>query len=136
MLEAPALSFSLRPQHILVVDDNDLVRRIVRANLETETGFLCHEAVDGLDALQKARESRPQLIIMDLAMPVTNGFEAALAFRREMPEVPVVLLTAYAEAVPSGQTVWAKAVVNKSSGIGALIECVRNILAVVPNELK
>ena len=122
-------------QHILIVDDNHLVRRIVRANLEAATGFICYEAVDGLDAILKARESKPQLIIMDLAMPVTNGFEAALALRREMPEIPVVLLTLYAEVVPPGERVWVKAVVAKSQGLAALIDCVQNILA-APDEPK
>jgi CheY-like chemotaxis protein len=51
------------------------------------------EAVDGADAIEEARKSKPDLIILDLAMPRLNGAEAATVLKNDMPETPVVLFT-------------------------------------------
>jgi CheY-like chemotaxis protein len=62
---------------ILIVDDNQAVRTITRQFLECQTDVgVCVEAVDGADAVEKARSLSPDLIILDLAMPRMNGFEA------------------------------------------------------------
>jgi CheY-like chemotaxis protein len=58
-------------------------------------------AVDGLDALEKASELRPDLIILDLSMPRTNGLEAARVLKSTRNHVPVILCTNYADALRS-----------------------------------
>ena len=121
-----------KAKRVLVVDDNRTVRTIVREVLEMRNNIVCDEAENGLDAVQKARESKPDLVIMDWAMPVMNGFEAAVALRREMPEVPVVVLTMYDEPMELARTACVKAVIPKSDDITALVECVQNILGVTP----
>ena len=63
---------------VLIVDDSDSVRVSIRALFEAEPGFtVIGEAVNGLDAISKVEELSPDLIILDLSMPIMNGLEAA-----------------------------------------------------------
>lgn len=81
------------PEHplVLVVDDEKRIRRLVRINLEME-GFQVIEATTGLEALDKARERMPDIIILDVKMPEIDGFET-LRMLRELSNVPVLMLT-------------------------------------------
>jgi CheY-like chemotaxis protein len=84
---------------ILIVDDNQTVRTITRRFLECQSGVeVCAEAVDGVDALEKARHLNPDLIILDLAMPRMNGFEAARELR-SFSQVPVIRFTISAASI-------------------------------------
>jgi DNA-binding NarL/FixJ family response regulator len=116
-------------KRVLIVDDHGLIRGIVRRVLENQ-GFQCEEAKDGLDGLVKAREFKPDLVVLDLVMPLMNGYEAAMVFHKEMPDVPVIILSMYGERFGGSlpETLGVKAVVPKSDGMGALLECVRNLL--------
>ena len=79
---------------ILVVDDHEAVRRGIRTLLSARADWrVCGEAVDGLDAVQKARALRPNLVLMDISMPRMNGLDAALILRKEFPESPVVIVS-------------------------------------------
>ncbi|HZV58811.1 MAG TPA: response regulator transcription factor, partial [Candidatus Eremiobacteraceae bacterium] len=90
------------PKSILLVDDNDVVRKIARLFLETQTDLeICGEAVDGADAIEQAQRLKPDLIILDLAMPNMNGAEAAPIIKRLLPKVPIVLFTLYKEQIGS-----------------------------------
>ncbi len=84
---------------ILVVDDNPVVRAGIRSQLKGEGVEICGEANDGLDALRKAAELKPDLIVLDLSMPRMNGIEAARELKRICPSVPVILHTLYADVV-------------------------------------
>ena len=85
---------------ILIVDDNALIRKEVRLGFERRNGFLtCGEAVDGRDAIDKARQLKPDLIILDFSMPVMNGLQAAAVLSREMPDVPLILFTMHSAVV-------------------------------------
>lgn len=87
-------------KQILLVDDSEVIRIATRHFLERQPGFaVCGEAVDGLDALEKAQTLRPDLIILDLAMPRMNGLEAARELRALMGNVPIILFTWYADAI-------------------------------------
>ena len=88
------------PIYILLVDDSEVIRTATRHYLESLPGFEgCGEAIDGLDALEKAHSLQPDLIIMDLAMPRLNGLQTARRLRAQRNEVPIVLFTWYADAV-------------------------------------
>ncbi|MCW2966719.1 MAG: two component transcriptional regulator, winged helix family, partial [Solirubrobacteraceae bacterium] len=77
---------------ILVVDDDADIRGLVRELLE-RSGFLVREAADGKEALRMLYDARPELIVLDIAMPEMDGWQT-LERIREMTDVPVVMLTA------------------------------------------
>jgi DNA-binding NarL/FixJ family response regulator len=118
-------------KHILIVDDSETCRKVTRLFLESQVGLeVCGEAVDGVDAIEKAKALRPDLVVLDLAMPRMNGVEAASQLRAMMPRVPIVLFTMYDDAVGRALAVSAGAsrVVSKPDGGWKLVECVRNLL--------
>jgi DNA-binding NarL/FixJ family response regulator len=118
-------------KHILVVDDSETCRKVTRLFLESQLGLdVCGEAVDGVDAIEKARTLKPDLVVLDLAMPRMNGVEAASELRAMMPRVPIVLFTMYDDAVgrASALSAGANLVVSKPSGGWKLIDCVQSLL--------
>ena len=121
----------MTPKRILVADDSDAVRKALHTYL-TRQGFdVCGESGDGEDAIEKARELKPDLILLDLAMPKVNGIVAASVLRNLMPTVPIVLFTIYSDAVsrtfsPKGLPV--DAVIPKSDGMRRLAGCVQGLL--------
>ncbi|MGA7751412.1 MAG: PAS domain S-box protein [Candidatus Sulfotelmatobacter sp.] len=79
---------------VLVVDDHEVVRRGVVGLLRGIAGCtVCGEAVDGCDAIEKARELRPDVVIMDVSMPTLNGLEATRALRGALPSCEVIILS-------------------------------------------
>src|SRR5512133_848489 len=86
---------TLKNRVVLVVDDEERMAHFVRLNLEQD-GFHVVEAYRGLDAIQKMRDSMPDLILLDIMMPDIDGFEA-LQMIREFSSVPVIMLTAKGE---------------------------------------
>ncbi len=76
---------------ILVVDDEPHMTRFVRMNLELE-GYRVIEARNGMEAIESVKKYQPDLVVMDVAMPVLDGFEA-LRYIRQFSQVPVILLT-------------------------------------------
>jgi DNA-binding NarL/FixJ family response regulator len=86
------------PAHVLVVDDSPLMRRMVCDILESESDFkIVGEAENGREAIQKAKKLQPDLVILDLGMPVMNGLEAASAIKRAVSDVRVILFTLYGD---------------------------------------
>ena len=79
---------------VLIADDSAAVRLSVRLLLEgRHRELVVREAVDGVDVIEMAKKSKPDLILLDLAMPRLNGAEAAAVLRNDMPETPVILFT-------------------------------------------
>jgi two-component system, chemotaxis family, chemotaxis protein CheY len=78
------------PPNILVVDDNASIRYLIRSLLENTGYAVCGEAEDGADAIEKAKQLKPDLICLDLSMPRMNGAEAASVLKRLMPAVPII----------------------------------------------
>jgi PAS domain S-box-containing protein len=79
---------------ILLVDDTEAVRRGLRALLEARADWLiCGEAADGLEAFEKAKALRPDVILMDISMPRMNGLDATRIIRRELPGTKVVIVS-------------------------------------------
>jgi CheY-like chemotaxis protein len=81
----------------LIVDDNPLIRAHL-CDLFLSAGFaFCREAATGCEAIELAREYKPDLIILDLVMPAMNGVEAAPRLRELLPETPIILYTLFAD---------------------------------------
>ena len=79
---------------ILVADDHASVRRYICGVLEAEQGWsVCGEASNGREAVQMAAELKPDVVVLDLSMPVLNGLDAARQIRKELPRIAVVILT-------------------------------------------
>ncbi len=117
-------------QGILIADDSRNVRQAVHNYLAERNFHICGEAVDGQDAIEKARELEPELVLMDLAMPRTNGITAASVLKDMMPGVRIVLFTMYSEAVNKAFASLdnVDAMVDKADGMGKLAECVQHLL--------
>jgi len=99
---------------ILVVDDNPLIRRGAKQVLEQERDIVvCGEAVDGRDAIDKAMDLHPDLIILDMAMPNMNGLQAADILHQIMPAVPMILFSMHADSVLRSQV--------QAAGIAAVV---------------
>jgi CheY-like chemotaxis protein len=84
---------------------------------------MCGEAENGRDAIEKAKELKPDLIVLDLAMPIMNGLEAAPVLRRMLPTAPIIVFTLYGNkyleqaALSAGVT----AVVSKLANVETLV---------------
>jgi DNA-binding NarL/FixJ family response regulator len=84
------------PARLLVVDDHDLMRETTRLMLEGEADLeVVGEAVNGRHALELCRQLRPDLVLMDVRMPEMDGLTATRAIKEELPEIMVLLVTAY-----------------------------------------
>jgi two-component system, NarL family, response regulator LiaR len=118
-------------KRILVADDSDAIRKVVHTYLAERDFDVCGEAADGQDAIEKARQLKPDLILLDVVMPRTNGIEVASVLKEMMPNLRIVLFTMYNEAVDRAfprESLPADAVVAKSDGMSRLEDCVRSLL--------
>ena len=87
-------------KRVLVADDNPLIRKMLCQLFEREEDYdLCAEAENGQEAIDLALKHRPDLIILDLAMPVLNGLEAARRLKKIMPDVPIILFSQHATGI-------------------------------------
>jgi CheY-like chemotaxis protein len=87
------------PKKILVVDDSKTALMMEREILEKRTNYQCVTAADGREAVEKARQEHPDLVLMDVVMPTMNGFEACKMLRQQpgTREIPIVLVTTRGE---------------------------------------
>ena len=127
---APEPEGVARVKTVLVVDDAESERIAIRTAIESRTKFrVCGEASNGVEAIRQANELRPDLVLMDLAMPQMNGLEAAKVLRNTMPTVPVVLLTLHADLVgPRSSVLGVALVLSKDDGLGPLLRCLERLL--------
>jgi DNA-binding NarL/FixJ family response regulator len=130
--EASGPSGPNKPRTILIADDSEMVRAKIRQALERETDFeICGEAIDGVEAVAKAKELTPDLILLDVKMPRLTGLEVAGILRRTQPRIRIMMVTMYAEELNRklASVFGIDAVFSKSEGVTKLIERVENLLA-------
>jgi DNA-binding NarL/FixJ family response regulator len=121
-----------KPRTILIADDSEMVRAKIRQALERGTDFeICGEANDGVEAVAKAKELTPDLILLDVKMARLNGLEVAGILRQAQPRIRIMMVTMYAEELNKKLTsvFGVDAVFSKSEGVTKLIERVENLLA-------
>src|SRR6266576_1458539 len=128
--DTPLSVSGVQKRRILVIDDGDSVRDVIRIFLEHAGFEVCGEAADGVEAIEQAKKLKPDLIVLDLAMPRMNGAEAASVLSTTMPEIPVVLLTLYRNVIGTAlaSAVGVKAILDKTDGLDKLVACVRSLL--------
>ncbi|QTA38406.1 response regulator [Thermosipho ferrireducens] len=116
---------------ILVIDDSEVLRKITTFNLR-KAGFEVFEAVDGIDGLEKMRDVKPDLIILDIMMPRLDGFGVLKQKQKEedLKEIPVIILTAKggAEDERIAKSLGASIVMTKPFSPTLLIEEVRRLI--------
>ncbi len=78
---------------ILIVDDSDVTRRILSTIVRSRNWTVCGEAADGWSGVEQFRELKPDLVLLDLAMPDMDGIEAARLISGSDPTVPIILFT-------------------------------------------
>jgi DNA-binding NarL/FixJ family response regulator len=118
---------------VLIADDSASMRLAVRMLLEgRHTELTVCEAVDGEDAIRKAKTSQPDLILLDLAMPRLNGAEAASILKKALPETPVILFSMYTDLqADSLSAALGVDFISKADGVAKLVERIDALL--LPN---
>lgn len=108
---------------ILLVDDAAVVRRVLGSAFEDAGYSICAEAENGVDAIDKAERCHPDLIVLDLAMPVMNGLQAASQIKRRMPGIPIILFTLYSakELEKDARRAGVSCVISKSEPLDNLL---------------
>jgi DNA-binding NarL/FixJ family response regulator len=113
------------------VDDNAHIRQALGELFKHEADFeVCGEAANGKEAIEKAQELRPDLIVLDLSMPVMNGLDAARVLKRLMPTVPLIMYSAFGDksAEYQARLIGISEVVSKSEHASLLIHKARVLL--------
>jgi CheY-like chemotaxis protein len=104
---------------ILIADDKLHIRRVLRRLIEGHEDWdVCAEAEDGAQAVNRPKQFKPDLIILDLAMPEMNGIEAAGRISKALPGVPILMFTLYASPLieREAEKVGVQRVISKSTG--------------------
>lgn len=117
---------------VLIVDDSSVVRGAVRGLLRSHSEFeVSGEAANGQEALDIAERLRPDLVILDLSMPVMNGLEAALLLIKMLPDVRLVFFTVHdgPEVERQAKMAGIHVVVSKSRAAAALISQAQALMA-------
>lgn len=116
---------------VLLIDDTSAYRMLLRLVLEGGGYRVMGEAADGIAGIEAAVELRPDLILLDLSMPVMDGFEALPQLLEAVPEARVVVLTGYAQDVVGARVVemGAHGIVEKGIRGEDLLEALQRVMA-------
>jgi len=116
------------PVRLLIADDNEIVRVGVRALLKNRQDWeICGEAANGREVIAKVWELSPDVIVLDLSLPVMNGFEAAAEIRRIAPHTKIVFFSIH-EVPITAREVGADGFVSKSASTQELIATIERVM--------
>ena len=122
---------TLMAKTVLVVDDNPVIRRSLCELFRQHADFvICGQAENGFEAIEKAQQHKPDLIVLDLAMPGMSGLEAARVISGIMPEIPIILFTLYSDSLvlEQARSVGIATVISKGERPRLLIDKARSLL--------
>ena len=121
------------PAKILLVDDTAAIRRALRLYIETETNWkIVGEAENGKIAVEMVQELRPDIVLLDLSMPIMNGLEAARQISAIAPETRMLMFTlhAYPHLLREARKAGIQDVISKSDEVGTtVLTAIRALLA-------
>jgi two-component system chemotaxis response regulator CheB len=115
---------------VLLVDDNAFIRRVLSQVFASETDFnICGEAENGQEGIDKAQRLHPDLIVMDLLMPVMNGIAAVHILKAILPTVPIIIFSEYSDVFSESEArSEGVSLVSKSANVSVLISKARDLL--------
>jgi DNA-binding NarL/FixJ family response regulator len=119
------------PFRILIADDHAAMRGVLRALIESHVDWqVCGEAGDGFEAVAKAEELKPDLVILDLAMPIMDGVRAAREISNAAPDMPILMHTMYGSSIVEleAKKAGVSMVVNKGENGGKLLTVIEDLL--------
>ena len=117
---------------VLLADDHPAVRRTLRALLTEVPVGICGEAENGKQAIDKACELQPDVVVLDLVMPEMNGLEAAYEIRQRSPSSKIILLSLHfppEDGLAFANALGANAFVNKSALASDLVPTIQRVLS-------
>jgi DNA-binding NarL/FixJ family response regulator len=118
---------------VLIADDYEFTRKTLKALIETRPGWqICGEADNGHQAIQRASELRPDVIVLDLRMPVLDGLAAARVITEAMPTVPILIYTLYvtADLAVEAKKAGIRLIIDKAGTYGKLLTAMESLLSV------
>jgi len=116
---------------ILLADDNQVILQLLRRLIESHAGWqVCGEAATGQEALAKAIELKPDLLVLDFAMPGLNGLQVAEQISRACPNLPIILHTIhdFPEMIAEAKRVGIREVVSKGDTAARLLATMESLL--------
>ena len=119
-----AVAHSVETAHVLVVDDERDIRSAVAEMLELE-GYEVDEAANGADALEQVERHPPDVILLDMRMPILDGWGFAAELRRRGKQIPIVVMTAARDAARWADEIAANGALDKPFGFEDLMRAVR-----------
>ena len=119
---------NIRPIRVLLVDDHGIVREGLRAYLELESDIdVVGEARDGQEAVRRAQELQPDVVLMDLEMPVLDGYAAARLMKEALPSCRIIALSIHEDAASRQKSVRAgmDSFVSKAAHLQEVLDAIR-----------
>lgn len=116
---------------VLIADDQEVIRRMLCLMFASQNDFeVCGEAENGQEAVEMAQLLRPDLIMLDLSMPLMNGIEAASTLKQLMPMTPIIVFSEYSDVLSEREArkTGVAALVSKTAGLAALVEKARAVV--------
>jgi len=121
---------------ILIVDDHLVARTTIRELLDWHSFQVCGDAKDGKEAVEKVIELKPDIVLLDINMPIMNGIAAAQEIRRIAPGTKIVFLTVHDTPVfKAGMKLWGHGFVPKSAAGTDLIPTLNRVAGITANEM-